>query len=137
MTTFRQYVEFFATRSPVCKGEAPQRGVFATQPFEGQEVVMAFKRQYTEGVSKRLAARRRLNLNGYVVHDGGDPIYPDVSTFGFPARVVNNCAKPNVYVCTVTAGYCSVDKFVFVFSLRAIAAGDELFHDPVERVTSL
>ncbi|CAM9746429.1 unnamed protein product [Ectocarpus fasciculatus] len=97
---------------------------------------MAFKSQCTAVVSKRLAMRRRLKLNGYVVHDGGDPIHLDTSTVGFPAPVINNSAKPNVYVCTVTAGY-SRDKYVFVCSLRSIAAGDELCHEPVERVVSL
>ncbi|CAM9468976.1 unnamed protein product [Ectocarpus sp. 4 AP-2014] len=83
---------------------------------------MAFRR-HCSPVSKQLAARRTLKLNGYVVHDGGDPIYLDVSTFGFPARVMNNSDKPNCFVCTVTAGF-SLEKYVFVFSLRSISVGD-------------
>ncbi|CAN0003925.1 unnamed protein product, partial [Ectocarpus sp. 12 AP-2014] len=113
-------VHYFSTSSPIRKGASSQGGVgvFATQPFEEQEVVMAFRR-HCSPVSKQLAARRRLSMNGYVVHDGGDLIYLEVSTFGFPARVMNNSDKPNVFVCTVTAGFFR-EKYVFVFSLRSI-----------------
>ncbi|CAN0137976.1 unnamed protein product [Ectocarpus sp. 12 AP-2014] len=69
---------------------------------------MAFRRHCSTGtVSKRLAARRLLGLNGYVIHDRGDPIYLDVSTFGFPTRVMNNSDKPNYFVCTVSSVRCS------------------------------
>ncbi|CAM9956195.1 unnamed protein product [Ectocarpus sp. 8 AP-2014] len=133
-------VHYFTTSCPVRKGASSQGGVgvFATQPFEEQEVVMAFRR-HCSPVSKRLAARRLSGLNGYVVHDGGDPIYLDISTFGFPTRVMNNSDKPNVFVCTlssVTAGF-SQEKHVFVFALKDIAPADELFHDPVEGIIRL
>ncbi|CBJ49010.1 hypothetical protein Esi_0115_0058 [Ectocarpus siliculosus] len=131
-------VHYFTTSSPVRKGASSQGGVgvFATQPFEEQEVVMAFRR-HCSPVSKRLAARLLLGLNGYVVHDGGDPIYLDISTFGFPARVMNNSDKPHVFVCTVTAGF-SLEKYVFVFPLKSIFGGRgtllparEGWHEPV------
>ncbi|CBJ48991.1 hypothetical protein Esi_0115_0032 [Ectocarpus siliculosus] len=77
---------------------------------------MAFRR-HCSSVSKRLAARLLLGLNGYVVHDSGDPIYLDISTFDFPTRVMNNSDKPKVFVCTVTAGF-SREKHVFLFALK-------------------
>ncbi|CAM9499613.1 unnamed protein product [Ectocarpus sp. 6 AP-2014] len=111
-------VHYFTTSSPVRKGASSQGGVgvFATQPFEEQEVVMAFRRHCSPvTVSKRLAARLLLGLNGDVVHDGGDPIYLDISTFGFPTRVMNNSDKPHVFVCTVTAGFSREKRVCFPF----------------------
>ncbi|CAB1100807.1 unnamed protein product [Ectocarpus sp. CCAP 1310/34] len=60
----RDYVHYFSTGSPVRQGASSQGGVgvFATQPFEEQEVVMTLRRRCS-AVSKWLAARRNLSLN--------------------------------------------------------------------------
>lgn len=137
-----QCLESISTRRSLArKGGSSRRGAIigmsATQFVGEQEVIMIFTRCCTavSNTKPSYMKKRRLVPNTrehHVVRDGGDPIDLDVSTSGFPARVMNNSEKPNVYVCRVTAGFgLSQEEHVFLLSMRNIAAGEELFYESV------
>ncbi|CBN75284.1 conserved unknown protein [Ectocarpus siliculosus] len=111
------------------KSEVQGHGLFAARAIAAQEVVTEFKGDLIGAAEaqQRVAHYNDTGLFGCIVQVGNGPLYLDALLQGYPTRFLNHSCDPNAYLYTVIAGKgAAQSKRVYVFTMKEIAAGEEL-----------
>ena len=107
----------------VRKSSVQGRGVYATQDFEPEDVIVEY---LGERISQEKAGERyddeSVRRHHTFLFSVDDEICIDASRDGNEARFINHSCEPNAYALVKS-------RRIFILAQRPIAAGEEIFYD--------